>query len=87
MKNNGTKRNASRLLIQPSIRLSKHNMEKTLQVDIDFIQTPKVKNLYNFNATYKKNVITAVMSVEVSIILSKRFIVYFEVLFSRYKIS
>ena len=51
MKNNGTKRNASRLLIQPSIRLSKHNMEKTLQVDIDFIQTPKVKNLNNLKSS------------------------------------
>lgn len=75
------------MLIQANIRLSKHNIEKTWQVDIDFIQIPKVKNLYNLKATYKKNVITAVMSVDVSIIVSKRFIEYFEVLFTRYKIS
>lgn len=62
-------------------------MEKTWQVDMDLIQIPKVKNLYNLKATYKKNVITAVMRVEVSIIVSKRFIEYLDVLFSRYKIS
>ena len=62
-------------------------MEKTWQVDMDLIQIPKVKNLYNLRATYKKNVITAVMRVEVSIIVSKRFIEYLDVLFSRYKIS
>ena len=54
---------------------------------MDLIQIPKVKNLYNLKATYKKNVITAVMRVEVSIIVSKRFIEYLDVLFSRYKIS
>ena len=69
------------------MRLSKHKIEKTWQVDMDLIQIPKVKNLYNLKATYKKNVITAVMRVEVSIIVSKRFIEYLDVLFSRYKIS
>ncbi len=54
---------------------------------MDFIQIPKVKNLYNLKAIYKKNVTTDVMSVDVSIIVSKRFIEYFEVLFSSYKIS
>ena len=54
---------------------------------MDLIQIPKVKNLYNLKATYKKNVITAVMRVEVSIMVSKRFIEYLDVLFSRYKIS
>ena len=54
---------------------------------MDLIQIPKVKNLYNLKATYKKNVINAVMRVDVSIIVSKRFIEYFEVLFTRYKIS
>ena len=54
---------------------------------MDLTQIPKVKNLYNLKATYKKNVITAVMRVEVSIIVSKRFIEYLDVLFSRYKIS
>ena len=54
---------------------------------MDLTQIPKVKNLYNLKATYKKNVITAVMSVDVSIIVSKRFIECLDVLFSRYKIS
>lgn len=75
------------MLIQENITLSKHNIEKTWHVDIDFIQIPKVKNLYNLKATYKKNVIIAVMSVDVSIIVSKRFIECLDVLFSRYKIS
>ena len=69
------------------MRLSKHKIEKTWQVDMDLIQIPKVKNLYNLKATYKKNVINAVMRVEVSIMVSKRFIEYLDVLFSRYKIS
>ena len=46
-----------------------------------------VITFFLYVATYKKNVITAVMRVEVSIIVSKRFIEYFDVLFSRYKIS
>ena len=54
--------------------LSKHNIEKTWQVDIDFIHMPKVRNLYNLKTIKSNNVITVVISVEVRTIVSNLFI-------------
>jgi|GEM_PF-1291277 len=45
MKKRGTKRKASMLLTQEKIRLSKHRIENTSQVDIDSTHTPKLKKL------------------------------------------
>jgi hypothetical protein len=67
MKKRGIKRKASMLLTQEKIILSKQRIENTSQVDFDSTHTPKPTN--------NKNVVIAVINVEVRRILSKRFMV------------